>query len=144
MGVVYTYIYISCPLSYPLSLIYSLSACLSLSLSCIMKVRISGLPDRADWRTVKDFLRDQADPAFVDNIMNGEGADRSTCIHVPMFFTVSVCLYLSMCVWIYVGQCFRVLVSVYVCVFFCYGRVYLDVRVGVGGGVTVCVCQRIV
>jgi hypothetical protein len=36
-------------------------------------VRISGLPDRADWRTVKDFLRDQADPAFVDNIINGEG-----------------------------------------------------------------------
>jgi hypothetical protein len=45
----------------------------NLFLCVCYQVRISGLPDRADWRTVKDFLRDQADPAFVDNIINGEG-----------------------------------------------------------------------
>ena len=43
-------------------------------------MRISGLPDRADWRTVKDFLRDIADPAFVDNISNGEGDTIFICI----------------------------------------------------------------
>ena len=62
-------------------------------------MRISGLPDRADWRTVKDFLRDQADPAFVDNIMNGEGQRVDNYIFVRLSFHLSVYLFifLSIC-----------------------------------------------
>jgi hypothetical protein len=33
---------------------------------------LSGLPRDADWRTVKDFLRDTVPPAFVDDIRDGE------------------------------------------------------------------------
>jgi hypothetical protein len=67
---------LSLPLSIYLSRSFFLYSTLSYSLPLsisLSQVRISGLPDRADWRTVKDFLRDCADPAFVDNIFNGEG-----------------------------------------------------------------------
>jgi len=36
------------------------------------RATLSGLPRDADWRTVKDFLRDTVPPAFVDDIRDGE------------------------------------------------------------------------
>ena len=36
------------------------------------RATLSGLPPSADWRTVKDFLRDTCPPAFVDDIRGGE------------------------------------------------------------------------
>ena len=37
------------------------------------RVKISGLPDSASWRELKDMLRDVADPAYVDTFGRGEG-----------------------------------------------------------------------
>ena len=81
-------------------------------------MRISGLPDRADWRTVKDFLRDQADPAFVDNIMNGEGKRIGFCIfiylsiYISIYFAfLSICA--AVCLAVYVVICPRFHLSIF-------------------------------
>ena len=41
------------------------------------RVKILGLPGSAHWHSLKEFLRDTAEPAFVDTIGRGEGVHHS-------------------------------------------------------------------